>query len=86
MSGLNFNSSMETYFRKLVESGGGEFVSLENNVVRFRKAPGEPIVSLYPAALKSAHDVFLALKNAREKKQAQAWELPDPAVKENHGA
>jgi hypothetical protein len=68
---------MREYFKRLVEDGGGEFVDLKDNSVYFRSAPGERIISLYPAALKSPEDVGLALKNCRERKQAQAWELAE---------
>jgi hypothetical protein len=69
--------NMRTYFKKMVEDGGGEFIDLRDNAVFFRSAPGEPIVRLYPAALKSPEDVGLALKNCRERKQAQAWNWPN---------
>lgn len=67
--------NQEQKLQNIVEEAGAEFVHLKDGVVVFRAGPNEDPISLYPYALRSVVDVQLALKNARERNQAQAWEL-----------
>ena len=71
-------------FRLLIQRAGGELVGVRNGEILFRADADSPICSLYPFALRSVVDVQLALKNAREKHRASAWELPQPVNKASH--
>jgi hypothetical protein len=69
-------------FRALVERAGAELVGVKDGEILFRANADSPICKLYPYAIRSVVDIQLALKNAREKQMASAWELTEPAVKQ----
>jgi hypothetical protein len=54
-------------YRVLVEQAGAEFIGVEKNSVLFRDGDGRTL-TLYTFACRSAEDVVLALKGAREKR------------------
>lgn len=51
---------------KLVLEGGGEYLGLRGGNVRFRDPQTGAVLTLYVYALRTVHDVRLALKSARE--------------------
>ena len=65
--------------REIIERGGGFFIEVRGDEVRFRDASeinGETL-SLYASACRSAEDVRLAIKASREREQLRnlnVWE------------
>ena len=52
-------------YREIVESCGGKFISMQNNVIYFFDESGSRVLSLYCAAV-TPENVRLALKSVRE--------------------
>jgi hypothetical protein len=68
MKGLNLATEKVNLatIRKLIESGGGVFISIDSNVVIFSDPQTGKRIQLFTSALRSAEDVRLALKHSRE--------------------
>ena len=62
-------------FKLMIQRVGAEFVGIQDGSILFRSGPDEPVCSLYPTAIRSAIDIELAIKSARERKKAAMWEF-----------
>lgn len=71
-------------FKLMIERAGAGLVGVKDGEILFRANAGSPICKLYLYAIRSIVDIQLALKNAREKQQASAWELPEPVNQVSH--
>ena len=60
-------------YRKIVKDGGAIFVSVNHDLLRFQVAPGEKVLSLYTAQVRSAEDIRLAVKAFRESHSCDGW-------------
>jgi hypothetical protein len=57
---------VKAIYEQLILEAGAEYLGERDGVVRFRDSESGVVVRLYARALKTAADVAMALKNARE--------------------
>ena len=75
------NEITEHFYRGLVERGGGIFVGVQKGYdlvpdsIMFQRVAGGNTISVYAKALKTVHDVELAIKADAEKYALHKFEV-----------